>query len=126
MAVTLCSSSLRRYLSCFMGMTSFAILLMLCSGTGAAAADKQAAGGGEAKHGALLFQKQCMGCHNKQVGDTSPFGPPNLHGVFGSKPLVTPHEATEIIREGKGAMPSFKTRLSDSDIDDLIAYLKTQ
>lgn len=34
------------------------------------------------KPGDALFHEKCVGCHNKQPGDTSPFGPPNLHGIF--------------------------------------------
>lgn len=77
-----------------------------------------------AKSGKVLFQRDCAGCHNKQPGDTSPFGPPNLHGVFQHKAL-TPAEARNIIRHGKGSMPPFKS-LSDNQLDHLLAYLKAQ
>ena len=59
----------------------------------------------KAKRGAAVFQQNCVSCHNKQPGDTTPFGPPNLHGIFSSKPLVTPPvtpaQATDIIKKGK-------------------------
>lgn len=76
------------------------------------------------KSGKMLFQRDCAGCHNKQPGDTSPFGPPNLHGVFQHK-VLTSAEARNIIRHGKGSMPPFGS-LSDSQLDHLLAYLRAQ
>lgn len=79
----------------------------------------------KAKRGDALFHKQCVSCHNKQVGDTTPFGPPNLHGIFQNSTL-TPVQAESIIKGGRNAMPAFGNMLTNSQIDDLIAYLKTQ
>jgi mono/diheme cytochrome c family protein len=76
------------------------------------------------KPGDLLFHQKCAGCHNKQPGDTSPFGPPNLHGIF-QKKLLTPAEASDVIRHGRGSMPGFGT-LSDMQVKQLLAYLKMQ
>ncbi len=84
----------------------------------------------KAKRGAAIFQQNCASCHNKQPGDTTPFGPPNLHGIFSSKPMVTPPitpaQATETIKKGKAPMPAFAGILTDAQISDLIAYLKAQ
>jgi mono/diheme cytochrome c family protein len=79
-----------------------------------------------AKRGDAIFHQRCITCHNKQPDDTSPFGPPNLHGIFRGSSAITPRQATEIISKGKGTMPAFSTMLTKSDIDDLIAYLRTQ
>jgi len=76
------------------------------------------------QRGKVLFQQHCAGCHNKQPGDTNPFGPPNLHGIFQHR-VLTPAQARNIIRHGKGSMPPFRS-LTDRQIDRLIAYLKTQ
>jgi mono/diheme cytochrome c family protein len=76
------------------------------------------------KRGHELFQEKCVGCHNKQPGDTAPFGPPNLHGIFKQK-VITPSKASEIIRQGRGTMPAFGS-LDDRQIEDLLAYLKEQ
>lgn len=78
-----------------------------------------------AKRGDALFHERCVNCHNKQAGDTTPFGPPNLHGILRNK-VITPAEAAAIIRQGKGQMPPFGAVLKANEIDDLIAYLKTQ
>jgi mono/diheme cytochrome c family protein len=84
----------------------------------------------KAKRGAAVFQQNCVSCHNKQPGDSTPFGPPNLHGIFSSKPLVTPPitpaQATDVIKKGKAPMPAFGGMLTDAQISDLIAYLKAQ
>jgi mono/diheme cytochrome c family protein len=84
----------------------------------------------KAKRGAAVFQQNCVSCHNKQPGDTAPFGPPNLHGIFSSKPLITPAitpaQATETIKKGKAPMPAFGGILTEAQIGELIAYLKAQ
>ena len=84
----------------------------------------------KAKRGSAIFQQNCVSCHNKQPDDTTPFGPPNLHGIFSSKPKVsppiTPAQATETIKKGIAPMPAFGSILTNAQIDDLIAYLKAQ
>jgi mono/diheme cytochrome c family protein len=84
----------------------------------------------KAKRGQAIFQQNCVSCHNKQPDDTTPFGPPNLHGIFSSKPKVTPAitpaQATETIKNGKAPMPAFGSILTEAQISDLIAYLKAQ
>ena len=84
----------------------------------------------KAKRGAAIFQQNCVSCHNKQPNDSTPFGPPNLHGIFSSKPMVTPPitlaQATDTIKNGKAPMPAFGSILTEAQINDLIAYLKVQ
>ncbi len=83
-----------------------------------------------ARRGSVLFQQNCVSCHNKKPDDTTPFGPPNLHGIFSAKPLVTPsitpEQAADVIRKGIAPMPAFSSTLSEAEISDLIAYLKVQ
>lgn len=74
--------------------------------------------------GSAIFHKNCIVCHNKQPGDTTPFGPPNLHGVFKTTDL-TSAQAQEIITNGKGQMPAWGKTLTPKDIKNVIAYLKT-
>jgi mono/diheme cytochrome c family protein len=84
----------------------------------------------KAKRGAAIFQQNCVSCHNKQPDDATPFGPPNLHGLFSSKPMVhpalTPAQAEEFIKKGAAPMPAFGSILTEAQINDLIAYLKVQ
>jgi len=87
----------------------------------ARSAGASAAGG--AKKGDQLFHTRCLICHNKQPGDNSPFGPPNLFDAFKSKAITAP-QAEQVISKGKGQMPAFGTILSKGEVESVIAYLK--
>jgi mono/diheme cytochrome c family protein len=114
---------------------SFALLplvsgIFLSVSVGTAAAQKPAVSA-KAKQGETIFKAQCIGCHNKQPGDTTPFGPPNLHGIIGTNPGTTPPQITAqvaatTIKTGKGIMPPFDGKLTPQDISNVVAYLKTQ
>lgn len=78
------------------------------------------------KHGDQIFHQRCVVCHNKQPGDTTPFGPPNLYEVFRQPSPLTSKQAETIITQGKGAMPAFGSILSKSDIHSVIAYLRAK
>jgi mono/diheme cytochrome c family protein len=114
-----------------MGCRFFGLGILVVAGAVIGFADTaKPAMNAKAKRGAEVFQQNCASCHNKQPGDTTPFGPPNLHGIFGSKPLVTPPitpaQATETIKKGLPPMPAFGSILTDAQISDVIAYLKAQ
>lgn len=79
-----------------------------------------------AKAGSAIFHKRCIVCHNKQPGDTSPFGPPNLYIVFRHPAKLTAQQAEEIVTHGRGQMPTFGQILSKSEIRNVIAYLRTR
>lgn len=102
-----------------------ALLFFLANAAGSAVASAPAPLNPSAKQGQAIFQKNCVTCHNKQPGDNSPFGPPNLNDVFREK-LVTPEQAAAIITNGHGGMPPFGGVLSKGDIGKVIAYLKTK
>lgn len=89
--------------------------------------------GGDAKHGEAIFKQYCTGCH----------GPDGKGGGKGFMPHVgplarkgyietLPDEYLEgVISEGgemagKSAfMPSWKTTLSEQDIHDVVAFIRT-
>lgn len=83
-----------------------------------------ASAAGATKKGDEIFHTRCLICHNKQPGDSSPFGPPNLFQVFKTRAITAP-QAEQIISKGKGPMPAFGTVLSKGDVQSVIAYLKT-
>ena len=87
------------------------------------AGDKNLQSSASVKRGDLLFHQLCVGCHNKQPGDDYPFGPPNLYDVFKRK-VITSTQASEVIRHGRAQMPPFGSRITDGQINDLIAYLQ--
>jgi mono/diheme cytochrome c family protein len=106
---------------------SFLVTGLVIAGVGRTAVAQKPAATGKAKQGETIFKAQCIGCHNKQPGDTAPFGPPNLHGIIGSTaPQITPQVAAATIKTGKGIMPPFEGKLTAQDISSVVAYLKTQ
>jgi mono/diheme cytochrome c family protein len=74
-------------------------------------------------NGALLYRKHCAHCHIRQPGQ--PSLAPDLAAYFNRSPQPPAREIKQVIREGKNTMPPFDQQLSSSDVDDLIAYLKT-
>ena len=72
--------------------------------------------------GAQVFHARCISCHDKQPGDDSPFGPPNLFSEF-KKKAITHSQAETIIVHGKGPMPPFGAVLSKTEIQSVIEYL---
>ncbi len=78
------------------------------------------------EEGEKTFHQYCASCHNKAVGDTAPFGPPNLHGIFKGKSAITSAEAATVIVKGKNSMPGWGNVLTKSDVSNVIAYLRTQ
>jgi mono/diheme cytochrome c family protein len=79
-----------------------------------------------AQQGDAIFHKRCIACHNKQRGDDSPFGPPNLYTAFHGKTPLTARLAENIIANGKGQMPAFGAVLSRAEIRGVIAYLRAR
>ncbi|MBT9330809.1 c-type cytochrome [Paracidobacterium acidisoli] len=109
-------------------VAAIAIAAFSAAGFAALSATPPPVASAHAKQGDAIFHKRCIVCHSKQPGDMSPFGPPNLHGVFdpGSQLKITPADAVNIITHGRGHMPSFAGTLSKSEIESVVAYLKTQ
>ena len=70
------------------------------------------------KEGYRLFDHNCAPCHGDDArGDEGP----NLHGLSKSDARIR-----TIIKGGiKGEMPSFARKFTDSDVQALIAYLRT-
>jgi len=78
--------------------------------------------------GKRTFEQQCSVCHT--VTDGPPRLGPALGGVLRRPRLHTGRPATEpvvreIILEGSGAMRAFRDSLTEPQLDELIAYLKT-
>jgi mono/diheme cytochrome c family protein len=101
----------------------FALMLFVLTPKGSVA-EPALAGGVHVKNGDAIYHQRCVRCHNKQPGDTTPFGPPNLYSVFRGPSALSATQAKTIIAHGKGAMPAFGSTLSKGDIGDVIAYLK--
>jgi mono/diheme cytochrome c family protein len=74
--------------------------------------------------GEETFQKTCMQCHATVEGQVS-FGP-NLHAMMKPPhPRKTAAEVKILLKNGKGKMPAFGDKLTQPDVDNLLAYLHT-
>jgi len=83
---------------------------------------KVAAGGAE--RGKEIYYYKCWFCHNDFAE-----GAPKLTGVYQRGTLVTGRPATdegikEQIREGSAGMASYKYTLSETDIEDLVTFIR--
>jgi cytochrome c5 len=77
-----------------------------------------------AERGKEIYYYKCWFCHNDFAE-----GAPKLTGVYQRGTLVTGRPATddgikEQIREGSAGMASYKYTLSETDIDDLVTFIR--
>jgi mono/diheme cytochrome c family protein len=107
-------------------MAACVIVLLAATSIGAISPPSDLASGTDIKLGSEIFHKRCAGCHNKQPGDSSPFGPPNLYVAFKGKSLLPSSRAEAIIAQGEGTMPAFGNVLSKGEIRSVIAYLRAR
>ena len=70
------------------------------------------------RRGAVLFRDHCAGCHTLKAAGASGTVGPNLDQAKPSAARVI-----DRVTHGKGGMPSFATRLSAQQIDDVAAYV---
>ena len=96
------------------------VLILALSGCSPSASEER---------GQELFDLHCALCHEAPTPDLKK-QPPKLEGLFKPKrlpsgALATDKQVRKTIIEGLRTMPAFDQRLSDQDIDDLVAYLHT-
>lgn len=72
--------------------------------------------------GSKLYAKHCVICHGAGGVNVMPDAPNFAHSERLLRPDVFILSA---IKEGKNAMPSYQGMLSDAEILDVIAYLRT-
>lgn len=84
---------------------------------------------GDASSGETLFGSYCSSCHDAASAEAR-MGP-GLAGLFArekikasGKPITRDNVRVQIISPS-GGMPSFEGHLSESELDDLVAYLAT-
>jgi cytochrome c len=102
-------------------------VLTLCVGLAVGSKVMLSADKGDAAKGKAVFE-QCGVCHNPD-SDEKKMGP-GLKGLFKKDKMSNGKKPTEAnvrsrVDEGGSGMPAYKDMLSDSEKDDLIAYLKT-
>lgn len=72
--------------------------------------------------GRRVFNQSCSACHDA-TGTAAKSGP-SLNGYYRRRPRPTDSSVRAIVYGGKGRMPAFST-LDDTQMGDLLAYLKT-
>ena len=109
-------------------MLMLAAALVSCAAI-AAPPSGRAAVAADAAAGKKVFTDNCTACHSATTNQT--IAGPGLKGLFkngkmpaSGKPVTDANVRNQILNGGNG-MPPFKGQLSDADIDNLIAYLKT-
>lgn len=96
-------------------------LARLAAMLGALAAVVSAQAGDVAK-GGQIYSAQCLGCHGRTGISVMPRAPNFARSEGLMQPDVT---LLASIKAGKNAMPAYVGILSDRDILDVIAYIRT-
>ncbi len=73
---------------------------------------------GDANAGRQVFASNCAACHGAAAQGRG--SAPALIGVVDHHSV---DEVETVIRRGRGGMPAFDARLSDAEIDDVLAFL---
>ncbi|MBL1277508.1 MAG: cytochrome c [Ectothiorhodospiraceae bacterium] len=77
---------------------------------------------GDPMKGRLLYENRCQGCHGAE-GVPQVAGMPNFKMGTG---LMQPDEQLlAFVKKGKGVMPGFKGILTDTEIRNIIAHVRT-
>ena len=74
------------------------------------------------QNGGKIYDQHCVACHG-EYGNTLDPTVPNF--ANGDRLIQMDSELLRQIRSGNQTMPSFRGILSDSEIRDVIAYLRT-
>ena len=77
---------------------------------------------GDVFKGQELYTRHCAGCHGPSGEGEMP-GLPNFSRP--DKLIKTDGQLADVIRAGNGVMPSFNGRLTEDDIFDIVAYIRT-
>lgn len=96
-------------------MYMFLTLLLLVASTGLVQA-------GDPMKGKTLYEPRCSGCHGLQGSPSVPQVP---NFKMGQGLMKSDQELLATIQKGKGIMPGFKGVLTDTEIRDIIAYVRT-
>jgi len=73
-------------------------------------------------NGGQLYEIHCVSCHGETGNSIDPMTP---NFASGDLLFLMDAELLDRIRDGKEGMPAFRGMLSDNEIRDVIAYLRT-
>ena len=77
---------------------------------------------GDPMKGRSLYENRCAGCHGEN-GTPQVAAIPNFR--MGEGLMVSDPQLLSFIQKGKGVMPGFKGVLTDTEIRDIIAHIRT-
>lgn len=77
---------------------------------------------GDVFNGRDVYMRECMACHGS-AGEGSMPGLPNFKES--NTLFKTDNQLIDIIRDGRGIMPSFGGLLTDEDVRDVTSYLRS-
>lgn len=77
---------------------------------------------GDPVKGRPLYMDRCSGCHGLN-GSSHVLQVPNF--TMGEGLMVPDQEIIAVVKKGKGIMPGFNGILTDAEIRDVIAYVRT-
>ena len=81
-----------------------------------------AAGAADVNKGGQLYERHCAGCHGAAGVPVMP----NLPNFTQPQVMVRPDASlASVIRNGKMSMPGYRGVLKDSEVYDVIAFLRT-
>jgi mono/diheme cytochrome c family protein len=98
-----------------MKLTTSVILAMIIASSGAAF-------GGDAS---ALWAQHCASCHGKDGSGNTAMGKKLGVKDYSKDQGFSDAEATNVIKNGKGKMKSYKDKLSDADVKVLVANVRS-
>ena len=93
------------------------------------AAQFTSAATGNAAKGKIVYDTNCLPCHGERGKGDGPVGaalrPPPTPLISPKTRARSDSDLLTIIREGRAAMPAWKNRLTDEDIQNVLAYIRS-
>ncbi len=77
---------------------------------------------GDVFHGKEIYTRYCAGCHGSSGEGLMP-GMPDF--TQGERLLRTDRDLIDSVRIGNGVMPAFNGMLTDDEIENVVAYLRS-
>lgn len=78
-------------------------------------------------NGATVYKEKCQMCHGADGSGNTPAGKA-MKAISFKSPELTKKTSAELIaatENGKGRMPAYKGKLSDAQIKEVVAYIRT-
>jgi mono/diheme cytochrome c family protein len=105
-----------------------AAALLACAGCSSGSAAKPHELTAQEQHGQRIFAGTCATCH--RTDSTEPLNGPGLKGLYQKQYLpsglkLSDQQVRETILHGRKMMPPVGGLMSDEQLNDVIAYLKT-